>query len=354
MTAENRLPKAYHVPAEERQATRVTSPPKCVFIEVTNRCNMVCATCPRTFFTYEQPKDLGIDEFVDLIDRFPKVERAVLHGIGEPLINRHLPDMIRILKDRDVAVLFNSNATLLDASWQEALTSSGLDEYRVSLNCADPVTYQRVHGRDLFSQVVDNLRGLVATKERLGASTPRVSLWCIGMKENMPQVPDLIRLAADVGIPEVYLQRLTYYLAPEKRQGLARPDVVLFGNMSRRDADILDECEQISQELDITFRASGATDPRHSLEAVRDLEERPWTRCARPWTTAYITANGNALPCCISPFATTDYQSLVMGNIWAESWDQIWNNARYRAWREALLGPSPNEACLGCGSYWSL
>ena len=84
------------------------------------------------------------------------------------------------------------------------------------------------------------------------------------------------------------------------------------------------------------------------------LDPRPWAACTRPWTTAYITANGNALPCCIAPFATTDYPSLILGNLFDQPFDTVWNGERYQRWRADLLSDSPQKACAGCGVYWSL
>jgi MoaA/NifB/PqqE/SkfB family radical SAM enzyme len=348
------LPHAYRIPDPEARGDRVASLPLCVFIEVTNRCNLRCATCPRTFVTYEPPRDMTYEEFVALVDQFPSMERAVLHGIGEPLLNRWLSRMIRYLKARQVTVLFNSNGTVLTSELQVALAESGLDEYRLSLDGADAEIYERIRGKPLFDRVVENVRGLVATKKRLGVDAPRLSIWCMGMRENVVQLPGLIRLAADIGIPEVYVQRLTYFMDPSDRQGLSQAEQALYGSIAAREADIIAACAQLSAELGIAFTASGATDPGHSLTAAQAAEQRPWGACRRPWSTAYITANGNALPCCISPFATTHYEELVLGNVWQKSFAEIWDDAPYRAWRKALLSANPHQACSGCGVYWSL
>jgi MoaA/NifB/PqqE/SkfB family radical SAM enzyme len=74
----------------------------------------------------------------------------------------------------------------------------------------------------------------------------------------------------------------------------------------------------------------------------------------RPWTTAYVTANGNCLPCCISPFATTDYESLILGNLFERPFAELWNDYLYREFRVAFLGDQPHTACASCGVYWSL
>ena len=71
-------------------------------------------------------------------------------------------------------------------------------------------------------------------------------------------------------------------------------------------------------------------------------------------TSTYITANGNVLPCCISPFSTTDYASLVLGNVFQAPFAQIWNGAKYVERRAALHTAQPLHPCERCGVYWSL
>src|SRR6266851_7338748 len=155
-----------------------------------------------------------------VVDQFPRIARVVLHGIGEPMMVRALPRMIRYLKDRGTYVLFNTNGTLLSEKKGRELIDSGLDELRVSLDAAEPHAFKLVRGRDMFARIVRNLRAFRALQRELGAETPRVSLWLTGLKETVDQLCDFVRLAHDLDIPEVYLQRLVYF--PEG-QGLARP-----------------------------------------------------------------------------------------------------------------------------------
>src|SRR5688572_28168841 len=127
------------------------------YFEVSNRCNSKCATCPLTFEPQERAHNLGLEELKSLVAQLPDLRRAVMHGIGEPLLNRELPLMIRHLKDRGVYVLFNSNAALLTEEKQRALIDSGLDELRVSLDGSTPETYARIRGIAVFERVVENV-----------------------------------------------------------------------------------------------------------------------------------------------------------------------------------------------------
>lgn len=347
------LPIAYRgVHPAGRGRVAVTRPHN-VFIEVTNHCNLLCETCPRTFTTYEEPQTLSWENFLKIIDQFPDMQRAVLHGIGEPLLNKELPRMIVHLKDRGVEVLFNTNATLLNEDWSRKLIESGLDEIRVSIDGANAKTYALIRGAPLFHKVVNNLKRFVEIQKEMGAGEPRPSLWMTGMKENIAELPDVIRLAANIGVPEVYLQRMVYYAdSTTNALGMMNEGHGLFANFDQEADRLIDESESLAKSLGVTLRASGATTPKHSVEKKRDAH--PWSACMRPWTTAYITANGNALPCCLSPFATYDYESLKLGNIFDQPFDDVWNDERYQEWRGRLLSDLPHPACAGCGVHWSL
>src|SRR3954467_6968273 len=176
--------------------------PVCLYLETTNRCNLLCTTCPRTFEALEPPGDMSWELFTDIVDQFPNIARVVLHGVGEPLMTRALPRMIRYLKDRGTYVLFNTNGTLLSAKKGRELIDSGLDELRVSLDAAEPKAFALVRGRDMFDRIVRNVRAFRAIQRELGAATPRVSLWLTGLKETLDQLCDFVRLAHNIDVGE--------------------------------------------------------------------------------------------------------------------------------------------------------
>ena len=79
-----------------------------------------------------------------------------------------------------------------------------------------------------------------------------------------------------------------------------------------------------------------------------------WRRCSRPLRLMYLTANGNALPCCIAPFTDAPYESIVLGNVLDDGVEAVWEGERYRAFRARLQSSDPNPACRNCGVAWSL
>ena len=345
MTAD---PRRYFETVTDR-APQAAALPVCLYLEVTNRCNLLCETCPRTFETLEPPADMDWGLFTRIVDQLPSLSRAVLHGVGEPMLVRALPRMVRYLKDRGVYVLFNTNGTLLSPRRAEALIATGLDELRVSLDAATPEAFLRVRGKPLFGRILANLRAFTALQRTLGATTPRVSLWLTGLRETIAELPDFVRLAAELGVREVYLQRLVY---DDTGRGLARPDQALFAQLAAAEDGPIAAATALAATLGVRLDASGATEPGLSLQPGDD--PLPWSGCRRPWSLMYITANGRALPCCIAPFSSRDYAAYTLGDATQDDLRAIWNGPAYRDFRAALLGDTPPAPCEGCGVRWSL
>ena len=325
--------------------------PICVYLETTNRCNLLCTTCPRTYEELEPPADMSWRLFRKIVDPLPNIERAVLHGVGEPMLVRALPKMVRYLKDRGTYVLFNTNGTVLNERNGRALIDAGLDELRVSLDAANARSYLAVRGKNYFNRILRNVRAFRELQEREGKDRPRVSAWLTGLKETIGELPAFVRVAAEIGVKEVYLQRLVFF--EHDAIGHARPDQALYEQMTREDAAQLEEATALARSFGMTFSASGAvSEPGLSLK--RQTSSSPWSMCRRPWTVMYFTANGRALPCCIAPFSQRGYEHYTLGDATQQTLQDIWNGARYRAFREDLLSDHPPTACASCGLRWSL
>lgn len=120
-----------------------------------NVCNFRCTYCAQS---------LGAEALLEQY-RFPQemmdmavLERAVRQsrafdrryklvsfmGHGEPLCNRRLPEMIRLVKEAGIAgrVDVITNASLLDNDYADALIDAGLDVLRVSLQGVSAAAYE--------------------------------------------------------------------------------------------------------------------------------------------------------------------------------------------------------------------
>jgi len=136
-----------------------------------NVCNFRCSYCAQSLGPegllekYGFPQEMMKMEIVDMIvrqsERFDRKYKLVsFMGHGEPLCNRKLPEMIRKIKDADIAdrVDVITNASLLTKEYADELTDAGLDVLRISLQGVSAKSYSDICGvRIDFDRFVDNL-----------------------------------------------------------------------------------------------------------------------------------------------------------------------------------------------------
>jgi radical SAM protein with 4Fe4S-binding SPASM domain len=149
----------------------------------------------------------------------------------------------------------------------------------------------------------------------------------------------------------VYLQRLVYF-HDHAGHGLAKAEKTIMDS-DLGVTELVNESMYAAAQSGVQLNASGRSVPLASLSTdVGGLT--PWKKCYRPTTLMYITANGNVLPCCIAPFATSDYDSILLGNTFKEPLAEIWRGPRYSRFRKSHQTEDPPKCCRGCGTLWSL
>ncbi len=351
------LPVAHPVPMrryfekpEDELSVIVEREPVCLYLEVTNRCNLLCTTCPRTYEELEPEADMSWELFTRIVNQAENLQRVVLHGVGEPMLVKNLPEMVRYLKQRGIYVLFNTNGTLLTEKNGQALIDAGLDELRVSLDAADASVFQMVRGKDMFDRIVANVKRFRAMQVEQGTELPRVSLWLTGLRETLDQLDNFVRISKEVNVREVYLQRLVFF--QDNANGLARAESALFEKTTVEEEAVIARAGELADSLGISFSASGATEPELSIKKTKD--DNPWSLCRRPWSLMYFTATGRAIPCCIAPFSMHGYGSFTLGEATQQTLREIWNGPAYQEFRRELMSPQPPRACANCGLRWSL
>src|ERR1700746_3846960 len=252
-------PRRYFKAVGDERGAIAEQEPVCLYLETTNRCNLLCETCPRTFEDLEPPADMSWELFTHIVDQFPQIARVVLHGVGEPMMVKALPRMVQYLKRRGAYVLFNTNGTLLTERKGRELIAAGLDDLGVSLEAAEPAAFLAVRGKDMFAKIVRNVRTFTTLQRAEGFDRPLVSLWLTGLKETIDQLPTFVRLAHQIGVAEIHLQRLVY--TPEG-QGLARARSALFERLEGEEPERLAEGARLGRGPGTPLTRPGRPRPR--------------------------------------------------------------------------------------------
>ena len=224
-------PRRYFEAIGAERIAVAETPPVCLYLEVTNRCNLLCETCPRTFETLEPPADMSWELFTKIVDQVPNVARVVLHGVGEPMLVKDLPRMIRYLKDRGTYVLFNTNGTLMQPKRFQELIDTGLDELRVSLDAADREILPQGARQGFLQPHRARCRQIHRLSEAGRRDDAARLALAHGSEGDRGAIAGFVRLAAEMGVKEVHLQRLVF---DEQGYGMARADSSLFEKHASR------------------------------------------------------------------------------------------------------------------------
>lgn len=335
--------------------------PRELQVEVTGACNLRCRMC---LVRYRPPVDrvsgsLGFDDVARLVDALPGLERLTLQGLGEPLLAPDLVRMVRYASERGVRVGFNTNATLLSEAKGEELIRAGLSWLCVSLDGATAGTFESIRDGARFERVVGNLRGFTATKRRLGTANPDVSVVFVAMRRNLDELPALVALAADCGVPAVRVQNLSHsfddcdpsgdyreiraFAASEALWDGGRPAVgaaVRFAEAAAVAA---------ARGVDLRLPDLDPVDPVDSVGGGGGPAPRPGEpACGWPWRGAYVTHRGDVQPCCM----VMGSDRVSLGNVREQPFGEVWHGPAYRRFRAGLTGAAPVAAvCRGCSLY---
>jgi MoaA/NifB/PqqE/SkfB family radical SAM enzyme len=324
--------------------------PAFVQIEPVGQCNLRCRMCPIQFRDDGPPDGppafMDFERFTRILDQFPAVGELQLQGLGESMMHPRFFDMVAYAAARGIRVGVNTNLTLLNARRAERCVTAGLADLHVSLDGASAATYERIRARGRFERVLGNLELLLATRRRLGSATPYVDLVAVAMRQNLHELPGLVRLAHRLGVGAVFVQHLCHDFGESSLPTRYRPmrDFVegetLLDEDPARVERAFAEARAAARELGVDLR----------LPRTRPRVHPPGTpgpkRCNWPWRGAYVSYQGLAMPCCM--VGTPD--RINFGSV-EDGVAAVWNGPEYQAFRARLSSEDPPEVCRSCAVY---
>ncbi len=102
--------------------------------------------------------------------------RVVLAGFGDPLLHPRFAEVCRILRSTGVrAIGVVSDLLELSDETLETLLTVPVDLLEVRLDAHSPETYRRVHGRDAFAQIVENVERFCTIRQQRICPRPLVA-----------------------------------------------------------------------------------------------------------------------------------------------------------------------------------
>lgn len=309
-------------------------------IETTNACNMRCEMCPRTTMMTRSIETIDRETFIRIVDqlepfgdaqwqkweRFVEAEYGVkktdmsenhfflyiipriiqLHGYGDPLLDKNMPEYVRILSEKKMFSYFSCNPSNISIEKMTRMFENGLDYIKYSIETVDDALHKKIRGKASdFTKSYDKIVELLKIKKENNFKTTIIITMLNLNRENQAKEYELLEKAFD-GL-DVYI-----YLKSEDQQWY------------RKDY--------------------------HGTNSVH------WSEyCKHPWMSMTIKSNGEAVMC------MEDFNNeIILGDAKKESLYDIWNGEKYRKLRSDHFLLTEGIKCTGqcdmklIGKYFSI
>jgi radical SAM protein with 4Fe4S-binding SPASM domain len=285
--------------------------------ETTNNCNMNCEMCPRptkmTRPVVTMPQEMfkrvadqlrswrasEWSKWEDFVEKNYKIDRndmsenhfflyvipkvLVLHGYGEPLLDKQIAERVQYLTDKNIPSYFSCNPWNININLGERLFEAGLNYIKFSTDSSDDFSVKQIRGKQAnFSESYKKVIQLLDIKKEKGYKTKIVITMLNLNKPN--QIEDYERLCQKFEGKDVYV-----YLKSQDQ---------------------------------LWFEETGA-----KTQSIHWLEP-----CQFPWSSMTIKSDGSAVQC------VEDYNNeIILGHVNEDSLMNIWNGKKYRRLREDHL-----------------
>lgn len=295
--------------------------PFTVYIETTRYCNLKCFYClistqddsdgamQKLGLRVQHMDQTWFHKLVENLQQFPKgIKRVVFSGLGEPLMNPRLPEMIRQVADAGIAERIEviTNGLLITRKKADELVHSGLTNINISIQGIDANQYLDTCKKEIdFPRFMENLTYLYQNR----------------------------------GSIKIYIKAIDATLKSKLDE---EKFFKLFGNIADRIfIEHLVVMQQQMEELKMVVDHS-KTFYNEELDLNRKV-------CGQSFYFLQVGCNFDTFPCPVPGLPLT----LSMGNMKEKSLVDIWNGPRRRQLLVTMLKLEKDSIseCRGCTCF---
>ncbi len=297
---------------------RVTHRPTFVSVEPANFCQLSCPECPvgmrqkdksplqlppqgerETFFDAPRRGILSPSLFAKLLEENAcYMHTVIFYFQGEPLLNKELPTLIRMAKERKLYTYLSTNLQALTPEMAHALIDAGIDHIVASIDGISEESYQAYRQGGKLAKALQGLRLLHEAKVAQKADT--IIEWqCLRLRSNEHEWEEIRKQYKALGADCLTFKKAQFY-DYEHGNSLMPTD------------------EKYS-------RYRKQKDGRYVLTRSSRMG------CKRLWAGCVMDVNGNILPCCFDKAG-----KYAFGSLHQQTFAEIWNSPKATAFRECV------------------
>ncbi len=288
--------------------------PFTISVEPTTACNLRCPECPSGLRAFTRPTgNLKSNFFKTLVeDLHQHLLFLIFYFQGEPYINPDFLDMVQSAHAKGIYTITSTNGHFLNEHNAKRTIESGLDRLIISVDGTTQEVYENYRKAGKLEVVLQGARNVVKWKRALNSRTPHIIFQFLVVRPNEHQIPEIYRLAKEIGIDEVKLKTAQVY------------DYVN-GNPL---IPTIEQYARYALQADGTYR----------------VKNQLLNHCWKLWHACVITWDGIVVPCCFDKDAVHR-----LGDLKQQHFRAIWHGEAYQNFRKQLIGGRKNiDICQNC------
>lgn len=134
--------------------------PRYIDIELTNNCNIHCYMCPVGTKAMKRERGFMSLETVEKI--CDEIKRGKIAGVrlirwGEPTIHPRFLEILKMLKETNCYIHFNTNGIFLNESMMESIVDLQIDSIKFSFQGVDRHSYEEMRSGSDWERILENI-----------------------------------------------------------------------------------------------------------------------------------------------------------------------------------------------------
>ncbi len=282
---------------------------KSIILETTNVCNLSCPACPCHNNMTRARMIMQPTEFDCIFSKIKDNASSIcFYMMGEPLLNPHLFQYIKIVHDAGIRTVLSTNAMLLD-EYIDEIFESGIDYIQIALDGIDKETHESYRIGSSFNKVMNNIIKLTQEKEKRNYTNPQIGIQTIVNKFNEDSISEISKFAEDNNL-----------LFNTKKMTFGKTHEIIYDNQIRFEPQKVEYRRFTNESLFYS-----------KLDNCPELEKN-----------IVILCNGDVVPCCY------DYNGVnVFGNLLCNSLEDIFDSEKLHSFIEDKKR-NKSQLCMSC------
>lgn len=231
--------------------------------------------------------------------------------------------MLESLDAKGIEATTISNGSVLTEKLIQKLSKLKHTAIAFSMDGASKNTFEGIRIKGNFDKVVANIKNLTQHCPNL-----KVAFWIVVSNKNYKECKATIDVAKHTGVNKITFQ--TYLSNWGKDE------------MEQKINDVSTEKSTIHKHIDLAVKEGALKNVQvNRYNGDYMTKDKP---CQWPWTSLYIDASGNVVPCCV----LADSDTMNFGNVFETNIREIWNSKTYKDFRKQHATGDIPDACKAC------